>query len=173
MSPGTYKFLADALVVFHICFVGFVLLGGMIVLRWRRAMWLHLPAVAWGIYIELSHNICPLTPLENHLRDWGGAATYQGGFVDHYIMPVLYPNGLTHAMQVEIAVLIVVLNAAAYGWVLAGRRIRARRAQRGPPAPTPGTPRPVAAAGGEDGPLPVLASSPPRDLATSPDRHRV
>src|SRR5947209_12817573 len=110
MSPGFYKFLADALVVFHFCFVGFVLLGGLIVLRWRRVKWLHLPAVAWGIFIELSHGICPLTPLENGLRARGGAATYQGGFVDHYIMPVLYPDGLTARMQVMIACVIIGLN---------------------------------------------------------------
>lgn len=124
MSPGIYKFLADALVVFHMGFVTFVLVGGAVVLYWRRAMFLHLPAVAWGIYIEISHNICPLTPLENHLRRLGNAATYRGGFVDHYIMPVLYPNGLTHGMQVAIAVIIVVLNAAIYGWIVAGRRTR-------------------------------------------------
>jgi hypothetical protein len=134
MSPASYKFLADALVVFHMGFVGFVLLGGTIVLRWRRAMGLHLPAVAWGIYIELSHKICPLTPLENHLRALGGAATYQGGFVDHYIMPVLYPNGLTPAMQVAIAVLIGALNGTIYGWIIAGRRIRDRFWRTIPPA---------------------------------------
>lgn len=125
MSPGFYKFLADALVVFHMGFVGFVLLGGVIVLRWRRVIWLHLPAVAWGIYIELSHHICPLTPLENRLRRWGGAATYRGGFVDHYVMPVLYPHGLTHGMQVALALVIMVLNAAAYGWLI-GKRVRER-----------------------------------------------
>ena len=162
MSPGTYKLLADALVVFHMGFVGFVLLGGTIALRWRRAMWLHLPAVAWGIYIELSHNICPLTPLENHLRRAGGATTYQGGFVDHYIMPVLYPNGLTHAMQVAIAVVIVVLNAVVYGWIIAGRRIRERLAR--PPVETPAmpAPEPAAAAGGNV--LSMLAATQTRDL---------
>jgi len=121
MSPGFYKFLADALVVFHISFVGFVLFGAAIVLRWRRAMWLHLPAVAWGIFVELSHHICPLTPLENRLRSLGGTATYQGGFVNHYIMPVLYPRGLTHGMQVALAIVIVVLNGTAYGWLIARR----------------------------------------------------
>jgi len=126
MSPGFFKFLADALVVFHMTFVGFVLFGAVIVLRWRKAIWLHLPAVAWGIFVELSHRICPLTPLENRLRLWGGAATYHGGFVDHYVMPVLYPRGLTHGMQVALAVVIVVLNGAAYGWLIAGRRICGR-----------------------------------------------
>src|SRR5688572_5932123 len=96
MSPAWYKFLADAVIVFHFAFVGFVLLGGLLVLRWRRVMWVHLPCVAWGIWIELSHGLCPLTPLENDLRELAGGSTYEGGFVDHYIMPILYPVGLTH-----------------------------------------------------------------------------
>jgi len=152
MSPGFYKFLADALVVFHMGFVGFVLLGAAIVLRWRKAMWLHLPAVAWGIYVELSHRLCPLTPLENRLRKWGHAATYQGGFVDHYIMPVLYPHGLTHRMQVALALVIVALNGAAYGWLIAGQ-IRKRLAQAAPPSQAPATPI------GEDSPVPVILST--------------
>jgi hypothetical protein len=158
MSPGFYKFLADALVVFHISFVGFVLFGATIVLRWRRAMWLHLPAVAWGIFVELSHHICPLTPLENRLRSWGGTATYQGGFVNHYIMPVLYPRGLTHGMQVALAIVILVLNCAAYGWLIASRR------NREPVAPEPVGVSEVPAKGpasnaGEDAGVPALAAS--------------
>ncbi len=145
MSPGFYKFLADALVIFHFTFVGFVLLGALIVLRWRRALWLHLPAVAWGIYIELSHKICPLTPLENRLREHAGIATYQGGFVDHYIMPVLYPDGLTHGMQVALACVIVAINAAAYGWLIAsrvrrGRTVPATTGEAGVEACSPTTP---------------------------------
>jgi len=144
MSSGQYKFLADALVVFHMGFVGFVLLGGAVVLRWRRAIWLHLPAVAWGIYIELSHNICPLTPMENHLRRLGGAATYQGGFVDHYIMPVLYPNGLTHRMQVALALVIVALNAAVYGGLAVRWWLRGKPALPQPLAEEPGLQMPQA-----------------------------
>ena len=118
MSPAWYKFLADAVIVFHFAFVGFVLLGGLLVLRWRRVMWAHLPCVAWGIWIELSHGLCPLTPLENDLRAKAGVDTYQGGFVDHYIMPVLYPEGLTHETQVAIACLIIAINGACYGYIL-------------------------------------------------------
>jgi hypothetical protein len=155
MSPGLYKFLADALVVFHMCFVGFVLFGAAIVLRWRKAIWLHLPAVAWGLFIELSHHICPLTPLENSLRAWGGAATYQGGFVNHYIMPVLYPHGLTHRMQFALAVVILVLNGAAYGWLIARRRSRRRL---GPPEQSADVSGHGAASNGDEGPcLPLLA----------------
>ena len=118
MGPGAYKFLADALVIFHICFVGFVLLGGLVALVRRWVMFLHLPCMAWGIYVELSHRICPLTPLENSLRRQGNLATYSGSFVDHYIMPVLYPDGLTARMQVGIACVIITINAVAYGWIL-------------------------------------------------------
>ncbi|MDB5294728.1 MAG: rane protein, partial [Phycisphaerales bacterium] len=95
LAPSTYKLLADALVAFHFAFVAFVIGGGLLVLWRRRAMWLHLPAVAWGIWIETSGGICPLTPIENGLRLSAGEAGYEGGFVDHYIMPVLYPAGLT------------------------------------------------------------------------------
>ncbi len=115
VNPIIYGYLADAVVVFHFAFVAFVMAGALLVLRWRRVMWLHLPAVAWGIYIELSHGICPLTPLENRLRSLGGEAGYQGGFVDHYIMPVLYPEGLTEGMQVALACLIILINFTCYG----------------------------------------------------------
>ena len=131
-----YRSLADAVVLFHFAFVGFVLLGGLIVVRWRRAMWLHLPAVAWGIFIQLSHGLCPLTPLENSLRERGGGDAYAGGFVDHYIMPVLYPDGLTHDLQVAIALLIIVLNAACYGFIL----YRGMRRPRAAPAQVPADP---------------------------------
>lgn len=129
MSYNSYRFMADAVVVFHFGFVGFVLFGSLAVLRWRRVLWLHLPAVAWGIYIELSHGLCPLTPLENTLREWGGGDAYQGGFVDHYVMPVLYPVGLTAGMQVALACIIMVLNATAYGW-LTYRIFRDRQVRR-------------------------------------------
>lgn len=129
MSTSTYKLLVDALVAFHFGFVAFVITGGLLVLRWRRVMWLHLPAVAWGIWIELSGGICPLTPLENRLRGHGGQAGYAGSFVDHYIMPVLYPEGLTRNLQFTIAGLIVLINGACYGYLLWRRR---RRQEVGP-----------------------------------------
>jgi uncharacterized protein DUF2784 len=129
-----YRIGADAVVIFHFCFVGFVITGGLLVLRWRRVMWAHLPAVAWGVFIEFSHGLCPLTPLENHLRELGGASAYQGGFVDHYIMPVLYPEGLTARMQVMLGTLILVVNVTCYGFILY-RHFASRR--RPLPAPEP------------------------------------
>ena len=129
MSPAWYKFLADAVIVFHFAFVGFVLLGGLLVLRWRRVMWVHLPCVAWGIWIELSHGLCPLTPLENDLRAKAGVDTYQGGFVDHSIMPVLYPEGLTQQTQVAIACLIIAINGGCYGYILWSRYRRRHERQ--------------------------------------------
>lgn len=130
-----YRSLADGVVLFHFAFVGFVLLGGLIVLRWRRTMWLHLPAVAWGIFIQLSYRRCPLTPLENRLRERGAGDAYAGGFVDHYIMPVLYPDGLTRDLKVAIALLIIVLNAACYGFILYRKLRRGGTARAPAPAP--------------------------------------
>jgi hypothetical protein len=109
-----YRFLADALVVFHFAFVGFVIFGGLLVVRWPRMALLHLPAAAWGVFIEWSGLICPLTPLENHLRELGGRAAYSGGFVDHYIMPVLYPDGLTRNIQFVLGAGILLLNITLY-----------------------------------------------------------
>lgn len=102
-----------------------MLLGGLLALRWRRAPLVHLPAAAWGIYIELSGGICPLTPLENHLRAAAGQAGYEGGFVEHYLLPLIYPAGLTHEIQFVLAAVVVGVNLAVYALVLrraAGRR---------------------------------------------------
>jgi hypothetical protein len=109
-----YRLLADALVVFHFGFVLFVLFGGCLVVRWRWVALLHLPAAFWGMYVEWSGRICPLTPLENYWRELGGGATYEGGFVDHYIMPVLYPADLTRDFQVTLGLLILLINLLLY-----------------------------------------------------------
>ena len=118
--------LADLLVLVHLAFVGFVVLGGLLVLRWPRAAWAHLPAAAWGAAIEFTGWICPLTPLENELRARGGADPYTGDFVARYLMPVLYPEGLTRNAQLGLGALVLVLNAAIYVYVV--RRRGARRA---------------------------------------------
>jgi len=117
-----YRLLADAVVLIHAAFVLFVLLGGLLVLRWPRLAWLHLPAAAWGAGIELAGGICPLTPLENHWRRLAGEQGYSGGFVEHYVLPVLYPPGLTPAVQWTLAGLVVVVNVAIYAWVVRRRR---------------------------------------------------
>lgn len=109
-----YRLLADLVVVVHFGFVLFVVLGGLLALRWPRAAWLHLPAALWGAGIEFAAGICPLTPLENHLRRLGGEAGYSGGFVEHYVLPVLYPDGLTRGVQLGLGVFVLLLNLAVY-----------------------------------------------------------
>jgi hypothetical protein len=114
--------LADAVVVLHLAFIAFAALGGFLVWRWRRAIFLHLPALAWATYIGVTGNLCPLTPLENRLREQAGEAGYTGGFIEHYILPVLYPIGLTRQTQWILAAILVALNVVAYRGVIVRRR---------------------------------------------------
>lgn len=114
----TYRFAADAVLVLHLAFILFVLAGGLPVLRWPRVAFAHLPAAAWGIHIELSGGLCPLTPLENTLRARAGQAGYEGSFIEHYLLPVIYPDGLTRELQLALAGTVVVVNVAVYSWVL-------------------------------------------------------
>ena len=117
-----HRLLADALVVAHLGFILFVVAGGLLALRWPRAAWLHLPAVAWGIYAEATATICPLTPLENLWRQRAGEDGYAGGFVEHYLIPLIYPGGLTPGLQLALAALVLGINALVYGIVAARRR---------------------------------------------------
>jgi Protein of Unknown function (DUF2784) len=121
-----YRILAGAVVGVHLAFVLFVALGGLLVWRWPRLRWAHLPAVAWGVWIELSDSICPLTPLENDLRRAAGVAGYRGGFIEHYLLPVLYPEGLTRAVQLTLAGGVLLLNVVIY-WRLIHRSRAAGR----------------------------------------------
>jgi hypothetical protein len=113
-----YRALADLILALHLVFVLFVVLGGLLVLRWPRIAWLHIPAAIWGVLIEYTGWICPLTPLENSLRTRGGEAGYNGGFIEHYIQPLLYPAGLTRSTQVVLGSVVLVLNLTAYGIAL-------------------------------------------------------
>jgi hypothetical protein len=115
--------LADLVLLVHLAFVAFVVIGGLVVLRWPRLAWAHVPAVIWGVLIEYAGWVCPLTPLENRLRQAGGEAGYSGGFVEHYVIPVLYPADLTRTLQVALGTLALLLNALVY-WQLARRRHR-------------------------------------------------
>ena len=118
------RLAADAVVVLHLAFVAFAAIGGVI--AWRRLAWawLHLPALAWAAYVEFSGSLCPLTPLENRLRARAGQAGYEGGFVEHYLVPVLYPAGLTPDAQVGIGAALVAVNVAIYAVALARARSR-------------------------------------------------
>jgi hypothetical protein len=117
-----WRILADLLVVLHLAFAAFVVFGGFLAWKWRCAIFAHLPALAWGFWVEISGQICPLTPLENHWRHLAGQAGYQGGFLEHYLLPILYPPGLTPADQWVLAVLLLVINLIAYGGLLRPRR---------------------------------------------------
>ena len=112
-----YGLLADAVLVLHLGFILFVGLGGLLALRWRNVVFLHLPCAVWGLLIELFGWICPLTPLENWLRRMGDEAAYGGGFIEHYVLPVIYPGGLTREIQLALAALVVVVNAGVYFFV--------------------------------------------------------
>ncbi len=118
-----FAILADAVLVLHFAFVLFVVFGGLLVLKWRAVVWLHIPAAAWGVAIEFGGWICPLTPLENRLREWAGEAPYTGDFVARYLMPVLYPEGLTREAQITLGLAALLFNAAVYATVV--RRTRA------------------------------------------------
>ena len=109
-----YGWLADAVVLAHCAFVLFVVFGGLLVLRWRGIVWFHLPAAAWGVVVEFTGWICPLTPLEMWLRRGAGEAGYGGGFVEHYVTRALYPVNLTRQIQIVLGSLILAFNAAVY-----------------------------------------------------------
>lgn len=119
-----FRALADLVLVAHLAFILFVLLGGLAALRWRLAALVHLPSALWGVFIEASGGVCPLTPLENTLRVRAGASGYPGGFVEHYLVPAIYPSALTWELQVGFAGVVVVANAAVYGLVWNRRRRR-------------------------------------------------
>jgi hypothetical protein len=117
-----FRLLADALVVFHFAFIAFVVAGGFLALRHRAWAALHLPAVAWGAWAELTGTICPLTPWENALRARACLAGYTGGFVERYLIPLIYPDTLTAGTQVWLGLLVIAINVAVYAIVWRGRR---------------------------------------------------
>ena len=123
-----YRLLADVTVVLHLAFVVFVAGGGLLVLRWPRWAWQHVPAALWGAVIEFAGWICPLTPLENWLRKQAGQGTYSASFVEHYLLPVLYPASLTREVQWLLGGAVIAVNAVVY--VLVWRRSRALHRQR-------------------------------------------
>ena len=120
------RLAADAVALLHLAFVLFVVFGGLPVWRWPRLAWLHLPAVLWGGWIEFAGWTCPLTPLENALRRAVGEAGYAGGYIDHYLWPLLYPAGLTREGQWALGAGALILNGAVYGALLVRRHRRAR-----------------------------------------------
>ena len=118
------RFGADGVLVVHLAFILFVIFGGLLALRWRRVVLLHVPAVAWAIFVELTDAICPLTFVENHFRAAAGLSGYAGDFVGHYLMRVIYPAGLTRTTQALLAVVVIVVNATIYAAMLRSKRKR-------------------------------------------------
>ncbi len=120
-----YRIAADGLVLFHLTFILFVLFGGLLVLKWRPLIWLHLPAALWGVCVEVLHLPCPLTTWENSTRLAAGQTGYGGGFIDHYVWPIIYPAGLTPGIQWVLGAVVLGINLLIYATL-----IRRRTTQR-------------------------------------------
>jgi hypothetical protein len=126
-----YRILADLVVGTHVLFVVFVVAGGLLALRWPWVAARHVPAAVWGALIEFQGWVCPLTPLENSLRESAGQSGYEGGFIEHYLLPVLYPAGLTPGVQLVLGSLVIVVNLVVYGFLLRRRVARQGTAAQG------------------------------------------
>lgn len=125
-----FRIMADLLVIVHLMFIIFVLFGGLLLI-WRGSLiFIHLPAAIWAALISFKGGICPLTPLENHLRGVAGSAGYEQGFVEHYLIPIVYPGNLTPNIQFLLGMLVVLINLGIYGWVYYKHMAKRRRKQR-------------------------------------------
>jgi Protein of Unknown function (DUF2784) len=113
-----YGIFAGAVIVAHFLFIAFVVAGGLLVWRWSRLAWVHLPAVVWGVVVELTGWICPLMPLENYLRRLGGNSSYSSGFIEQYLIPVIYPANLTVGTQYVLGGLVIAANLVLYSLVI-------------------------------------------------------
>ena len=111
-----YRLIADLVVLIHLAFILFAVLGGLLVLKYRRCAMIHLPAFIWAVLISLAGWICPLTPLENWLRERGGLLGYKASFIEHYILPLIYPGELTRTLQIFLGLLVLAINLGIYGY---------------------------------------------------------
>ena len=114
--------LADLVLVGHLGFIAFAVFGAFWALRWSWSPLVHLPALAWAAYVEFSAGVCALTPLENSLRQAAGESGYSSSFIEHYLVPLIYPPGLTSSAQLWLAASLLLLNGLFYGYVVARRR---------------------------------------------------
>jgi hypothetical protein len=113
---------ADGVLALHLTFILFVVFGALLALKWRWIIFLQLPAAAWGIYVETSGRICPLTEVENYFRSRAGLVGYQGDFIQHYLLATIYPEGLTRNIQFSLASIVIIVNLSVYIWLLLRRR---------------------------------------------------
>ena len=110
-----WRLLANLVVLVHGLTIVFIVLGGFLTWRWRGVAWVHVPFAVWGALIEYQGWVCPLTPLENHLRARAGLEGYSSGFIEHYLLPIMYPAGLTPRTQIVLGTVVLAVNAVAYG----------------------------------------------------------
>ena len=113
-----YSFLADLLVVFHLVFILYVMAGALLIFKWPKTLWLHLPVCFWGMTVEFTGWICPLTPWEIQLRRLAGEEGYTGSFIEHYLIPIIYPSGLTHEVQMVLGGTVLIVNLSLYTLIL-------------------------------------------------------
>lgn len=113
-----YSILADIVIFVHFLFIIFVVLGGLLVVKWSWIKFIHIPAAIWGALIEIQSWVCPLTPLEVRFKMKAGESIYEGGFIEHYIMPIIYPPGINRKMQIILATVVIVINLGIYSWIL-------------------------------------------------------
>lgn len=113
-----YRLLADLVVTIHFLFILFVVLGGLLVLKWKKLAWLHIPCVIWGVLIEFRSWVCPLTYVENYFRRLAGSSGYEGSFIDHYLIPLIYPHGLTPSIQFVLGSTVILTNLVIYGLII-------------------------------------------------------
>ncbi|MCK4841882.1 MAG: DUF2784 domain-containing protein [Methylococcales bacterium] len=118
---------ADLIVLIHFAFILFVIFGGILVMKWRKCIWLHLPAVVWGVLLELFGGFCPLTTLENVLRHHSDSEPYSSGFIEHYIIPLIYPTGLTREIQIILGITVIIINLLIYTLIFKKRTNQAKK----------------------------------------------
>ena len=119
-----YSFLADLLVLFHLVFILYVIAGALLIFKWPKTLWVHLPACFWGMTVEFSGWICPLTPWEIHLRRLAGEEGYTGSFIEHYLIPIIYPSGLNRGIQMLMGSIVLIVNLSLYTLILIKKRKR-------------------------------------------------
>jgi hypothetical protein len=120
-----YRLLADVVLIAHFAFAAFAVLGGLLVLRYKKILWWHLAALCWGVVVQWANWICPLTPLENYFRILGGEAGYSAGFIEHFMLKVLYPENLTMELRYVLGAVLIAVNLAVYSYLFFGRLRRA------------------------------------------------
>ncbi len=123
-----YRIAADSVAVLHFIFILFVVGGGFLAIRWYKVSWFHIPTAVWGAMIEFAGWVCPLTPLENKLRLADGDSGFTGGFIEEYLLPVIYPAGMTRGVQIALGSAVIVINVFIYGYLLLRRLLKSRSA---------------------------------------------